>query len=205
VPLEQPFQFAAATGVRSSPALASAVAAQLVAADPCVEGSEQDARKFGGSCARATRRSTQRVLLSGKVGKTVQILGQGFTGTTRVSFNGTTASFSVVSNTYLLAAVSAGATGPNASTGLLCVLYAPRCLSSFEEYWSRSRCRLPDVVFGTGNVVPVCEHRLHHGGVAGSRALALEPDDTRPSICPSNSIHSPAGDLEARTLRGRSL
>jgi len=47
---------------------------------------------------------------SGKVGKTIEILGQGFTGTTRVTFNGTTASFSVVSNTYLIATVPAGAT-----------------------------------------------------------------------------------------------
>jgi uncharacterized repeat protein (TIGR03803 family) len=48
---------------------------------------------------------------SGKVGlKTVEILGQGFTGTTDVSFNGTHATFTVVSDTYLTATVPAGAT-----------------------------------------------------------------------------------------------
>jgi hypothetical protein len=47
---------------------------------------------------------------SGKVGKTIEILGQGFTGTTKVSFNGTTATFSVVSDTYLTTVVPAGAT-----------------------------------------------------------------------------------------------
>jgi uncharacterized repeat protein (TIGR03803 family) len=47
---------------------------------------------------------------SGKVGQTEQILGQGFRGTTRVSFNGTTAAFTVKSDTYLTATVPAGAT-----------------------------------------------------------------------------------------------
>src|SRR5581483_11267892 len=40
---------------------------------------------------------------TGKVGKTVEILGQGFTGTTSVSFNGTAATFTVSSDTYLTA------------------------------------------------------------------------------------------------------
>jgi uncharacterized repeat protein (TIGR03803 family) len=49
-----------------------------------------------------------------KVGKTVEILGQGFHGVTGVSFNGTAAtSFTVMSLTYLTAVVPAGATtGP---------------------------------------------------------------------------------------------
>ncbi|MGC2329526.1 MAG: choice-of-anchor tandem repeat GloVer-containing protein [Candidatus Sulfotelmatobacter sp.] len=45
-----------------------------------------------------------------KVGKTVEILGQGFTGTTAVSFNGTSATFHVASKTYLTAIVPIGAT-----------------------------------------------------------------------------------------------
>jgi hypothetical protein len=44
------------------------------------------------------------------VGKAVKILGQGFIGTTSVSFNGTTASFTVQSDTYLSATVPSGAT-----------------------------------------------------------------------------------------------
>ena len=47
---------------------------------------------------------------SGKVGKTVEFLGQGFKGTTSVSFGGTAAKFQVVSDTYLTAAVPNGAT-----------------------------------------------------------------------------------------------
>jgi len=53
------------------------------------------------------------VSTSGKVGKTVEVLGQGFTGTTAVSFNGTPATFKVVSATFLKATVPSGATtGP---------------------------------------------------------------------------------------------
>lgn len=44
-----------------------------------------------------------------KVGKTVEILGQGFTGTTGVSFNGVPASFNNASDTYMTATVPAGA------------------------------------------------------------------------------------------------
>ena len=53
------------------------------------------------------------LLNSGKVGSSVQIFGQGLTGTTAVSFNGTPASFSVASDTFLVATVPTGATtGP---------------------------------------------------------------------------------------------
>jgi large repetitive protein len=46
----------------------------------------------------------------GKTEQTVEILGQGLTGTTKVSFNGTQAIFNVVSGTYMTATVPAGAT-----------------------------------------------------------------------------------------------
>ncbi|MBZ5571930.1 MAG: hypothetical protein LAO09_08630 [Acidobacteriia bacterium] len=46
---------------------------------------------------------------SGKVGQTGGILGQGFTGTTSVSFNGAPAKFAVESDTLLMAKVPAGA------------------------------------------------------------------------------------------------
>jgi uncharacterized repeat protein (TIGR03803 family) len=46
----------------------------------------------------------------GKVGQTGGILGQGFTGTTSVSFNGILASFIAVSDTFIRATVPAGAT-----------------------------------------------------------------------------------------------
>ena len=49
------------------------------------------------------------VSTSAKVGKTIEILGQGFIGTTGVSFDGIAASFKVTSGTYLTAAVPTGA------------------------------------------------------------------------------------------------
>jgi uncharacterized repeat protein (TIGR03803 family) len=47
---------------------------------------------------------------SGKAGQNVEILGQGFTGTTTVLFNGTSATFKVNSDAFLTATVPAGAT-----------------------------------------------------------------------------------------------
>ncbi len=49
-------------------------------------------------------------LFEGKVGKTIEILGQGFTGTSKVSFHGVAAKFTVVSDTYLTAVVPSAAT-----------------------------------------------------------------------------------------------
>ena len=46
----------------------------------------------------------------GKVGQTIEVLGQGLTGTTKVTFNGKTATFQVVSDTFLTAVLPAGAT-----------------------------------------------------------------------------------------------
>jgi hypothetical protein len=47
----------------------------------------------------------------GKVGSTAEILGQGFTGATSVTFNGVPAtSFAVASDTYITAVVPSGAT-----------------------------------------------------------------------------------------------
>jgi uncharacterized repeat protein (TIGR03803 family) len=47
---------------------------------------------------------------AGNVGQRVGILGQGFTGTTGVSFNGTSAAFTVESSTFITATVPLGAT-----------------------------------------------------------------------------------------------
>jgi len=70
------------------------------------------------------------VIWQGALGKKVQILGQGFTGTSKVSFNGTSASFTVVSDTYLTATVPAGAT-----TGFVTVTTPSRSLTSNRKFF----------------------------------------------------------------------
>jgi hypothetical protein len=52
----------------------------------------------------------EAVTSSGKVGATIGFLGQGFTKSSTVSFNGTPATPSVKSGTYLTAKVPTGAT-----------------------------------------------------------------------------------------------
>jgi hypothetical protein len=69
------------------------------------------------------------VSTTGKVGKSIGILGQGFTGTTSVAFNGTSAKFSVVSDTYLTATVPNGAT-----TGFVTVATPSGQLKSNKEF-----------------------------------------------------------------------
>jgi len=66
---------------------------------------------------------------TGKVGSTVQILGQGFTGTTAVSFNGTPATYSIESDTFLTATVPSGAT-----SGLVTVTTPSGTLTSNRQF-----------------------------------------------------------------------
>jgi uncharacterized repeat protein (TIGR03803 family) len=61
----------------------------------------------------------------GKVGRTVEILGQGFKGTSAVFFNGIAASFTVRSQTFLTATVPEGAT-----TGFVTVMTPNGALKS---------------------------------------------------------------------------
>ena len=66
---------------------------------------------------------------SGEVGKTISFLGQGFKGTTAVSFNGMAASFSVKSDTYLAATVPA-----NATSGFVTVTAPSGTLTSNKRF-----------------------------------------------------------------------
>jgi uncharacterized repeat protein (TIGR03803 family) len=67
-----------------------------------------------------------------RVGQTVGIFGQGFTGASAVSFNGTPAQFTVVSDTYLTAPVPSGAT-----TGFVSVTTASGTLNSNRKFQIR--------------------------------------------------------------------
>jgi hypothetical protein len=66
---------------------------------------------------------------SGKVAKPVGILGGGLTGTTSVKFNGTSAIFNVVSNTYISTSVPSGAT-----TGLVSAATPGGSLKSSQKF-----------------------------------------------------------------------
>ncbi len=66
------------------------------------------------------------------VGHTIQFLGQGFTGTTAVSFNGTPALFTVISDKYLTATVPDGAT-----TGFVTVTTPSGALTSNKKFQVR--------------------------------------------------------------------
>jgi uncharacterized repeat protein (TIGR03803 family) len=66
---------------------------------------------------------------AGVVGRTVDILGQGFTGATAVSFNGTPATFTVWHDTFLTATVPAGAT-----TGFVTVTASSGTLQSNKTF-----------------------------------------------------------------------
>jgi len=70
------------------------------------------------------------VMRTAQVGRTVEILGQGFTDATRVSFHGTSAPFTVVSDTFLKASVPAGAT-----TGPVTVTTPSGTLTSNVDFW----------------------------------------------------------------------
>src|SRR5260370_37811494 len=64
-----------------------------------------------------------------KVGRTVEILGQGLRGTTAVSFNEVPASFTNVSDTYMTATVPAGAL-----TGTVTVTTFPSTMKSNRAF-----------------------------------------------------------------------
>ncbi len=69
------------------------------------------------------------VSTSGKVGKTIGILGQGFRKATAVSFNGTTATFRISTDTFLTAVVPSGA-----STGTVTVSEPSETLTSSQPF-----------------------------------------------------------------------
>jgi uncharacterized repeat protein (TIGR03803 family) len=66
---------------------------------------------------------------AGKVGSTIGFLGQGFTSSSSVSFNGTPATATVVSGTYLRATVPSGAT-----TGFVTVTTSSGTLTSNKQF-----------------------------------------------------------------------
>jgi uncharacterized repeat protein (TIGR03803 family) len=73
--------------------------------------------------------SVQTVPVAGRVGQSVIILGNGLTGSSRVTFNGTAAQFTVESDSYIKATVPNGAT-----TGTVSVMTASGTLNSNPQF-----------------------------------------------------------------------
>jgi uncharacterized repeat protein (TIGR03803 family) len=91
-------------------------------------GGTQDLGVFYGHNARL-KPFVKLLTYSGKHGQTIGILGQGFTGATAVSFNGTPASFNVISDTYMTAIVPKMAT-----TGVVKVTMPSGTLKSNKNF-----------------------------------------------------------------------
>jgi len=92
-----------------------------------VGGANDDGIAFGLSAGLGP--FVEALPYSGKAGKTIKILGQGLTGATAVSFNGTPASFMVQSDTYLTTTIPVGAT-----TGSIAVTTPDGVLTSNREF-----------------------------------------------------------------------
>jgi len=95
-----------------------------------VGGLKNDGTVF--SLAAGARQFVSSLPYYGKVGATIDILGQGLSGTTSVSFNGTPATFTAVSGTYITAVVPAEAT-----TGTVTVVTATATLTSNRKFLVR--------------------------------------------------------------------
>jgi uncharacterized repeat protein (TIGR03803 family) len=114
-------------------------------------------------------------LSSGRVGTTIQLFGQGFKGATAVSFNGTPASFSVKSNTYMTAVVPSGAT-----TGFVVVSSPGGNLTSNKQFRVISKfTSFNPTDASDGNVggnhgsQPDANHESHFRRRAASRIVTL--------------------------------
>ena len=104
---------------------------------------------------------------SGAVGSSVGILGKGFSTATSVQFNGTPASFHVLSNTYMTATVPSGETGfvtVTTSTGMLTsnkIFKVPPKIISFSP--TSGKVGDPIVLTGSGLIQT---QKITVGGVA---------------------------------------
>ncbi|SRR5579883_722807 len=133
---------------------------------------------------------------TGKVGKTVEILGQGFTGATKVSFNGTAATFKVVSDTYLTATVPTGAT-----TGFITVATSGGTLKSNRKFLVTPQVLSFDPPSGpVGTTVTITGVSLTQSqGVGfGNRVGAkftVNSDTQITATVPSGAITGPVGVL----------
>jgi len=125
----------------------------------------------------------------GKVGKSVGILGQGLTGTAAVSFNGVPASFTISSDTFLTAAVPAGAT-----TGFVTVSTPAAVVTSNRKFQV-----IPDILsfdpssgtIGTSVIITGASlaqtRKVIFGGVQAT-AFSVDSDSQVTATVPSGAV-----------------
>jgi uncharacterized repeat protein (TIGR03803 family) len=143
------------------------------------------------------------VSTSGKVGTSITILGQGFTGTTNVSFNGTPATFKVWSDTFLKATVPSGAT-----TGSVTVTSASGSLTSNHPFRvhpvilsvapATGAAGTPVVITGTSLSQTT---RVTFGGGKAAATFTVDSDTQVTATVPAGA---PSGYILLTTPGGRS-
>jgi uncharacterized repeat protein (TIGR03803 family) len=157
--------------------------------------------QFGGTCTQSGGCGTfyslklglnpfvSLVSTSGKVGKTIEILGQGFTSSTTVSFNGTAATPSVKSGTYLTAAVPNGAT-----TGFVTVTTSGVTLKSNKKFRLTPQITSFTPTSGTvGTVVTITGVSLNQttkvtfGGVKATTVTVVNDTQVKATV-PSGAV-----------------
>jgi uncharacterized repeat protein (TIGR03803 family) len=139
---------------------------------------------------------------SGKVGKTIEFLGQGFTSTSTVSFSGTAATGTVVSGTYLTATVPNGAT-----TGFVTVTTSGGALKSNQIFrvipqitgFSPSSGPVGTSVTVTGASLKQTK-KVTFGGVAAT--FTVNSDSKVTAIVPSGAV---IGKIAITTLGGTAV
>jgi uncharacterized repeat protein (TIGR03803 family) len=129
------------------------------------------------------------VSTSGTIGKNIGILGQGFTGTTGVSFNGVSATFNVASDTYLETSVPDGAL-----TGSVTVTTPTGTLTSNVPFRVTPKVGIfnptsgavgtPVVITGTGLTQTL---RVGFGGVAAT-SFTIDSDTQVTAIVPDGAV-----------------
>ena len=142
-------------------------------------------------------------LTVGKVGRSIDILGQGFTGTTGVSFNGTSATFTAVSDTYLTATVPEGAT-----TGYVTVTTPGGTLTSNHPFrvepgilgFTPASGPVGTLVTITGNSLTQTR-KVTFGGVTAP-TFTLDSDTQVTATLPAGAV---SGKIAITTTTGRTF
>jgi uncharacterized repeat protein (TIGR03803 family) len=125
---------------------------------------------------------------SGKVGTTIQMLGQGFNGATAVSFNGVPASYKVVTDTYLTATVpnraTTGAVSVSEPSGTLTSNQSFRVLPSIKSFSPGSGAVGTSVVVTGVSLTQTT--KVTFGGVAAT-SFAVNSDTQATATVPAGA------------------